>query len=146
MEGVVVRPGPIVGPPAFPGASFRSHARLDRFVRAARRGDPIHVEEGVGRHFVDVRDVARVIARLLTAGGASGTYLCVARELSSWESLARKIVARLRSTSRVVLEPRPAEESVPRFDSGKLQAHLGVELESDEAMESHLAHLAGVVS
>ena len=141
MEGLVVRPGPIVGPPAFFGASFRSHSRLDRFVRAARSGDPIHVEEGVGRQFVGVRDVATVIAQLVTADGVSGPYLCVARALNSWESLARRIIARTRSTSRVVVEPRPAGKPVPRFDGGKLLAHLGVELESDDAMEAHLVHL-----
>lgn len=142
MEGVVVRPGPIVGPPAFAGASFRNHARLDRLVGAARRGEPIHVEEGAGRQFVGVRDVARVIAQLVTADTARGAYLCVARKLTTWESLARRVVARLRSKSRVVVAPRPAGEPVPRFDTDKLRALLGVELESDEAMESHLAHLA----
>jgi len=146
MDGVVVRPGPMVGPPAFPGASFRTPARLEAFVRAARAGDPIHVEEGTGRQFVDVRDVANVIARLVAADGVNGTYLCVARELSTWESLAREIVARLRSPSRVVVEPRAAGTPQPRFDTGKLRAHLGVELESDEAIEAHLAHLAGMGS
>ena len=141
MEGVVVRPGPIVGPPAFSGASFRSNSRLDGFVRAARRGDPIHVEEGAGRQFVGARDVAKVIAQLLTAAGASGPYLCVARDLSSWESLARRIVGRTRSASRVVVVPRPAEKPVPQFDVGKLQEHLGLRLESDDAMEAHLAYL-----
>ncbi|HTU25317.1 MAG TPA: NAD(P)-dependent oxidoreductase [Pirellulales bacterium] len=141
MEGIVVRPGPIVGPPAFPGGAFRSPSRLTDFVERARRGEPIHVESGAGRQFVSASDVATVIMRLLTSNRANETYLCVAREITPWEAIARRIVSMVGSQSPIVVEPRSAGQPEPTFDVGKLEAHLGIVLESERAMEAHLMHL-----
>lgn len=141
MDGIVIRPGPIVGPPAFPGASFWSDRRMASFVEQARQGEPIHVESGSGRQFVGVSDVASVILRLLAATRANETYLCVAREVTPWEWLARRIVCLTGSDSPIVVEPRPAEQSVPQFDVSKLEEHLGLVLDSEPAMEAHLLHL-----
>lgn len=143
MEGIVIRPGPMVGPPALPEGSFRSHSRIEEFVERALRGQPICVKAGAGRQFVPVRGLADVIKRLLESSLANETYLCVGREITPWEWIARKLVELTQSTSGVVVEPPSVGQSVPCFDVSKLAAHLGVEFDSQAAMEAHLAHLVG---
>lgn len=75
MSGVVVRAGPIVGPPAFPGASFRTDRRLEAMVAAAVEGRQIEVTEGEGRQLSDVAVVAKA-ARLLATEGAPHPRTC----------------------------------------------------------------------
>jgi UDP-glucose 4-epimerase len=145
MEGIVVRPGPIIEPPAFPGASFRSDSRLKSFVERARRGEPINVQSGTGRQFVAARDVANVIIRLLESTCANETYLCVAHEITEWEWIARRIVGLTGSTSPIVAEPRPPGQLVPYFDGSKLAKHIGGVLDSRHAMEAHLLHLVRAI-
>jgi len=140
MGGLVIRPGPIVGPPAFAGASFRSDSRLETFVEKARRAEPIHLEEGTGRQFVDVRDVADVILKLIRSSRVNETYICVAREITPWEWIARRIIKLTGSKSTVVVEPPPLEWPLPYFDVGKLEEHLGMVLHSQPAMDAHLAY------
>lgn len=64
MTGIVVRPGPVVGPPAFPEGAFGSHNRLPEMVNAAMANQPIEVLRGDGRQFIDVTSLAKFI-RLL---------------------------------------------------------------------------------
>lgn len=137
MDGLVVRAGPIVGPPALPEARMRSPGRFEQFLRSARRGEPVHVAERDGRQFVSVFDLADAIVRLLLSPRAQETYLCVAREFTSWEWIARRIVQRTRSTSLIVVEAPLATVS-PTFDPRKLTEHLGIELTSRAALETHL--------
>jgi len=140
--GLVVRPGPIVGPPAFPGGSFKSDARLETLVDTARRGEPLRVLRGDGRQFVAATDVARVVTRLIESTRSGETYLCVSREGTTWESLARAAVDLTGSASEIVVEESPTARVVPHFDSGKLARDFGIELDARAALEAHIAHLA----
>lgn len=142
MQGIVLRPGPIVGSPALPGGAFRSDRRIAALVDAARRGEPLRVIRGEGRQFVAAEDVARAVAVALDAPEASGTYLCVDRETTSWESIARRAVELTHSGSRIVAEDAPAGRSNPRFDDSRLATLLGGPLDGRAAMGRHLAHLA----
>ena len=74
-------------PPALPDGAFRSDRRLAALVAAARRGDPLQVVRGEGRQFVAAEDVARTVAVAIEAPVASGTYLCIDREFTSWRVL-----------------------------------------------------------
>jgi len=146
MQGVVLRPGPIVGPPALPDGAFRSDRRIEVLVDAARRGEPLRMVEGERRQFVAAHDVARTVAVAIEAPEASGTYLCVDREFTSWESIARRAVELTESKSTVVTEVGPEGSANPRFNDSRLAALLGGPLDSRAAMEQHLAHLVRVPS
>ncbi|MBX2803190.1 MAG: NAD(P)-dependent oxidoreductase [Myxococcales bacterium] len=141
MQGTVVRLGPVVGPPAFAGASFRSHARLEQLVGAARRGETLEIVRGSGRQFAGMGDAAHALCQLATTPGSAGTYLCVDQQVTTWESLARRVVASIGSSSPVVVvAPEPAQPST-WFDPSTLAEQLGVELDSRDDMQAHLAHL-----
>ncbi len=141
MQGIVLRPGPIVGLPAVPGAAFRSDRRVTALVASARRGDPLHVARGEGRQFVAAADVARTVAVAIEAPAASGTYLCVDHKLTTWESIAHRVVAALGSSSDVVTQDRRSSDPIPRFCDERITGLLGSTLDSHAAMEQHLAHL-----
>ena len=143
MEGVVLRPGPIVGPPALAGAAFKSDGRISGFVAAARRGDPLEVVGGAGRQFVAAEDVARAVAVAIDESSPPGTYLCVDREITTWESIARRAVTVAGSSSEVIVAAPASDGPAPRFSDDRLAALLGGSLDSRDAMERHLAHLAG---
>jgi UDP-glucose 4-epimerase len=142
MQGVVLRPGPIVGPPAFPEGAFRSDRRIAAFVETARRGEPLQVVRDEGRQLVAATDVARAVAAAIESPDASGTYLCVDRALTTWESIARKAVEMTASSSEVVVSDAPDDTPPPRFRHDRITALLGDPLDSGEALKQHLDHLA----
>lgn len=141
LAGLVLRPGPIVGPPLFEGGAFKSDARLAGLVDRARRGEPLHVLRGDGRQFVAATDVARVAVTLLESPRSQETYLCCSRDLATWESLARAAVEQTGSTSGIVIDEPPASHIVPHFDTGKLAIDFGFELDAAAALEAHIAQL-----
>ena len=142
MTGVVIRPGPVVGPPAFVGGSFRSDRRLAEMVAAAMEARPIEVLEHDGRQLSDVAAVARAIRLLTSARNPDPTYIFVDKTVLSWEWMARKVVACLDSPSevRVVL---PMEEGlIPRFRSERIEQLLGGPTDARDALEAHIHYLA----
>lgn len=143
-RGHVVRPGPVVGAPAFPGAAWRTDRTLLGFAEAARAGAPIHVLCGDGRQLVGARALARVLATLAVgeASSAGAPLVCVSRELTTWESLARGIVARLGGRSELVVEEPRAGHVVPHFEVDALERSLGVVLDARAEIEQHLDELA----
>lgn len=92
MTGVVIRPGPVVGPPAFDGGSFRTPERIKELVREAVEGRTIEVVDGEGRQFTDVKAVAKLVRILTQEEHPQPTYLCVDREILTWERIARMVV------------------------------------------------------
>ncbi|HND30883.1 MAG TPA: NAD(P)-dependent oxidoreductase [Myxococcota bacterium] len=139
MSGVVLRPGPVVGLPAFPGGSFRSDRRLIEWVAAARAGQPIEVAEGEGRQWTDVATVATAVRLLVEEAAPQPSYLCMDREILPWETIARHLIARLQSPSPLHLLPRPT--LIPQFHTARIEALLGGRASATAALEAHLDRL-----
>lgn len=137
MSGVVIRPGPVVGPPAFPGGSFRSDRRLADMVGAAMRAVPIEVPARAGRQWCDVATLAKVTRLLACAADPYPTYVCVDSEILRWEWIAQTIVDCLRSPSPVRVLPSSPESS-PRFRTRRIEELLGGPMDSRAALVSHL--------
>lgn len=141
MTGVVVRPGPVVGPPAFAGGSFRSPGPLLEMVRAAAGGRPIEVVRGEGRQLAAVTTVARAVRLLTRAEAPHPTYLCVDRDILTWERVARMVVACLESPSEVRVLPRDGSASVPRFRTERIESLLGGPSSAERALLEHIRQL-----
>lgn len=140
MTGVVVRPGPVVGPPAFPGGSFRSDGRIAGMVAAARAGRELRVARGEGRQLTDVRELAEVVVRALRVERPEPTYLTVDREPIPWEDVARLAVATTGGRATVGVEGDAG--SPPRFSTGRVEALLGRALDARRALAEHVGELA----
>ena len=141
MEGVVVRPGPIVGAPAFPGGAFRSDARIAGMVAAAIAGQPIGVIRGEGRQFSDVDMVARAVLRLTRVDTPHPTWICVDRDPIPWEAVARRVVAAAGSRSEVEVGEPESPAPMPRFRVTRLERLLGTRADARAALDAHIAHL-----
>lgn len=142
MTGVVLRPGPVVGPPAFAGGSFRSDHRIAEMVTAATEGRPIEVERGEGRQLSDAATVATVTRLLTSIENPHPTYLCVAREVLTWEQIAQTVVECLDSPSRIDVLPRKASGPIPRFRTERIEELLGRPMDARDALVGHIQHLA----
>ncbi|MFO0579682.1 MAG: NAD(P)-dependent oxidoreductase [Polyangia bacterium] len=142
MTGIVLRPGPVVGPPAFAGGSFRSDSRIAAMVTAAVDGRSIDVVRGEGRQFTDVTMFARVTRLLIRAAAPHPTYVCVDREILTWERIAEMVVEGTGSRSPVNLVEPDAPTPVPRFRTDRLEGLLGGPADARDAMKAHIAHLA----
>ena len=142
MTGVVLRPGPVVGPPAFPGGSFRSAHRITEMVTAAVEGRAIEVVQNEGRQFVDVRTVAKAIRLLTRVENPHPTTICVDRDPILWERVAQTVVDCLGSRSEVQCVPRKSAAPVPRFRTERVEELLGGPLDAHEALQKHIRHLA----
>ena len=141
MEGVVVRPGPIVGPPAFPEGAHRSDRRIEAMVAAACDGHPIRVVRGDGRQLSDVATVARALALLTTVKAPHPTYLCLDRARTLWEHVAHAVIEASGSGSEVVLEEPDPSADAPRFETHRIEALLGAPPEARHALHEHILHL-----
>ena len=143
MTGVVLRPGPVVGPPAFPSGAFRSPGRLADMVEAALQGHAIPTGQGVGRQFSPVSSVARAACLAVRQEAPNPTYVCVDRQVMSWERVAQMVVATTGSTGTVSGPSNPASPSVSRFNTQHIESLLGAPVDATEALTQHIRHLAG---
>lgn len=143
MTGVVVRPGLVVGPPAFAEGAFRSDDRIAQMVAAAAEGRPIDVVRGEGRQFSDVSMVARLVRLLTTAENPHPTYVCVDRDIITWEQVAQLVVGCLKSRSEVRVLPRDTHDPIPRFRTERLERLTGGPSSAEAALLAHIRHLAG---
>ncbi len=141
MTGVVVRPGPVVGPPAFPAGSFRSPDRLVEMMRAAVEGRPVVTVRGEGRQFSDVSTVARAVRLLTRKVNPHPTYTCVDRDVLTWERVARMVVACLQSPSSVRVAPRENPAPIPRFRTDRIEDLLGGPSNAAGALLEHIRQL-----
>ena len=140
--GIVVRPGPVVGPPAFDGGAFRTPNRISRMVAAARNGRAIDVVKGEGRQFSDVATVARVLRLLTRTRDPHPTYLCVDHDVVSWSWVAQAVVDCLDPSGEVRITPREASGPVPRFRTERVEELLGGPSDARDALVAHIRHLA----
>ncbi len=141
MTGLVVRSGPIVGPPAIADGPFRSDRTLQYLVRAAKAGEPLKVVENTGRQFVGTSTIAGILATMVDSPQAEGTYLCVDRTVTLWEQIAEQVVEIARSESRIEVAPATSTAPPARFIVDRLEALLGQPLHSKEALAHHIHHL-----
>lgn len=141
MEGVAIRPGPMVGPPASAGASFRSDRRIEQLVEDALAGRPVAVPSEAGRQFSDVRAVSRAVSRALVVADPHPTYLCVDREPITWDEVAELVIAAAGSTTRRAASPPGRAASVPRFRTDRVETLLGGAMSAREALKLQVEHM-----
>ena len=141
MTGIVIRPGPVVGPPAFAGASFHSDHRIANMVSAAMRAYPLEVPGGDGRQLCDVATLAKLVHMLADLENPRPTYICVDSEVLSWERIAQQVVACVNSESEVRILPSK-QEAIPRFRPTLIEELLGGPMDSRHALVAHIQHLA----
>ncbi|MGO7450556.1 NAD-dependent epimerase/dehydratase family protein [Rhizobium leguminosarum] len=141
MTGIVVRPGPVVGPPSVVGSPFRTERRINSMVAAARAGRPIEVEAGDGRQFSGLATVAKSVSLLTNLDNPDPTYICVDRSILTWEWIARQVVACAGSSSEVHLLPATGERPVPRFSTSRIEKLLGRATDTRSSLVAHINHL-----
>jgi nucleoside-diphosphate-sugar epimerase len=143
MTGVALRPGPVVGPPAFPGGSWRSPAQVEAFAREALAGRPITVVEGEGRQLCGVSTLVTAVTALLQAEKPHPAYLCMDPEPITWEHVARTVVRAFQSTSAVEVVPREDPQPVPRFSTALIEGLLGGPSNAEAELAAHVRELRG---
>jgi UDP-glucose 4-epimerase len=140
MRCNTIRPGPTVGTPAVEGAPSHADRRFGRIVEGALRGEEIRVAANDGRQFIGADDLAKVYGTLLhTKATNRQVYVAVSENFTTWEQIAREIVAISGSSSRIVAEEPPAPSSL--FNVHKLRRDLGLAFDSTIPMRAHLRHL-----
>ena len=144
MTGVVIRPGPIVGPPAFESGPLHTPEVLTRFVREATEGRPITVTRGDGRQFSAVASVAKAVRLLTRAEQPHPTWLCVDGELITWERVASMVVECLGSSSRVEVVAPATLAPTPRFLTERIERLLGGPTDAAGSLMEHLRLLASL--
>ena len=144
MRCNVIRPGPVIGPPALEGVAVKCHQRFGEFVQAAKRNEDICVSEGDGRQFIGVGDLAKLYLAVLRSEANRQIYLGVARTFTTWAEIAAQIIGAVGSESKVVAQKSGSEP--PTFDVSKMERELGFAFESKETMSEHVRHLANLTS
>lgn len=138
----VFRPGPVVGAPAYSGGPHKSDRRFTEFIRAARAGESLSFNEGEGRQFIGVRNLAKVYRELLELRGGT-SYLVVDREAVAWRDIALEISAK--TGSKLVMTTR-AESQPFSFDTRRIEAAMGGPLDSRAELSEHIDYLLSATS
>jgi UDP-glucose 4-epimerase len=138
MEGVVIRPGLVVGPPAFHGASFRTDGRIARMVDEAMSCTPVVVPAEPARQFTDVSALVRIIRNLTVLDSPRPTYICVDREVIAWETVAEIILRASASTSQVRKSEKPVGRETPIFVTSRVEELEGRTLDARQALAEHI--------
>lgn len=141
VVGVILRPGPVVGAPAFPGGAFRTPNPISEMVCAASEGRAIEVVRGQGRQFSDVTMVARAVRRLVSGEVPHCTYICADRAIVTWEWIARAVLACSGSSSTLRILPGEERETAPRFLTERIEALLGGPTDAEGALLAHILEL-----
>lgn len=141
MTGIVIRPGPVVGRPAFSNASFRSDRRLAGMVAAAMEARPIEVVASEGRQFSDVTTIAKVVGVLTSLENPHQAYICVDQAIMTWEWIARTVVACVASQSEVRVLPILREGPIPIFSTTRIEELIGAPLDARGALIEHIRYL-----
>lgn len=144
MSPTIVRLGPVLGAPHPSTSRHASDARIAAFVEAAKRGDEVTAAMGEGRQFVDVRDAAELVRRLVEGERAAPPILlAVAREPLLFSEIAARVLAHCARTGAPVLTPSRADVPLPRFDTTRLEAWWGgaLTLDDGDALDAHLETL-----
>lgn len=139
VRAAVVRAGPVVGLPAVPGGRFKSPNRMVEIVEAAREGREIVVGEGEGRQLIGATDLAEVFAAVLASPAERQLFVAVAENLTTWEGVARRVVALIGSSSRI--EVVASTGDTPRFSTQRLSDAFGFRFDSTSALEEHVRYL-----
>jgi nucleoside-diphosphate-sugar epimerase len=142
MTGVVVRPGPVVGPPAFVGGSFRGYDRIAKMVAAAAEDRSIEVVSGDGRQFCDASVLARAVRLLTVAEHPHPTYICVDRDIITWERVARLVTGCLKSEGEIRVFPRDTRVPDYSFRTARLEYLTGGPSGAEGALLAHIRHIA----
>lgn len=138
MSGVVLRPGAVVGPPAFPGGAFRHERHLVQIAEAARAGLPIQVRRREGRQLCPVSLLAQAVVALVQEPRPAPRYLCMSPERTLWEDVARRVVVRLGSPSTVQVTDRQNPVPPPYFRVDRLRTLLRVLRAADAELDAHV--------
>jgi nucleoside-diphosphate-sugar epimerase len=138
MAGVVVRPGLVVGPPAFDGASFRSDRRVARMVAEAMSSAPVAVPDEPARQFTDVSALVRIVRKLTELESPRATYVCVDRDVIDWETVADMVVRNTGSMGPVLRRPERSAMEPPCFDTGRVEELEGRALDARQALQAHI--------
>ena len=136
MRGTVVRPGPIVDAPAWPGAALRLDRRVRAMAESARRGEVLCVEAQGGRQLIGADALARLYLALLAHDAPPHTLVAVAPRVVPWTEVA---AAAIRRAGRGTLEVVPGGEPAPRFDVSSTERALGPIEDAAPALERALA-------
>ena len=132
FEGTVIRPGPVVGGPAYEGEKLKVGNQINRIFNCALDNSPIRLDEEVGRQFIGRDDLAKVFLAAIQPKAEPGTYIAAADNLTTWESIARLIVEKLDSKSEIIPSGNQAPEC--RFDTMPLIKKLGLRFNSEASV------------
>lgn len=146
IRGTIVRPGPVVGAPAFPNGPHKSDRRFTEFIAQARQNLPIQIGAGDARQFTPVEGLADLYLAILDSRDghvppklSAEIYLAVSPHATSWRSIAERIIDLTASKSVIVEEPSNASASY--FSPSKIQQEFELRLHSSQAIEDHIAKL-----
>lgn len=145
MKGIVVRPGPVVGLPMCPQASFRTPNNLLTMISSALKGEAIELPGGGGRQFADVSVVAKVVSTLTRAIEPEDTYICVDKEVLTWEEVAYMIEACVGTKGKRHILPDNNPVNVPRFCTQRLRKLIGEHCKAKSALYAHIRHAASLM-
>jgi nucleoside-diphosphate-sugar epimerase len=138
LLGIVIRPGLVVGPPAFAGGAFRSDRRVAAMVAEAISNVPITVPDEPGRQFINVADLARIVLHLIELDSPRDTYLCLDRDIIEWETVAEMVGRESAATNSVLRPPCRSEKNQPRFHADRVIELEGKPLDAREALQAHI--------
>jgi UDP-glucose 4-epimerase len=138
MRVNIIRPGYTFGNPVVKGASIEGDTRFHTIVKAALGNKPIQVIKNDGTQFIWAGDLARLYLEVLNSQVNRKTYFGLSKNFVSWAAVAREVVKRSNSMSRIQLEDKGWSEEGLSWDVSDMKKDFGLEFDAWEKIVEHL--------
>jgi UDP-glucose 4-epimerase len=140
ITGIVLRPSPVVGKPAYNNGSIRSPRTFENFIDLASKNQPITIKENSKIQFCDIYVLVQAIEMLTRSEKPQDIYFCVSEKEYFWKDIATYIIKKLHSTSEVIEEHMDQTVSV-HYKPDRLKKLLGFIPDSKSSIYEHIDYL-----
>ena len=138
MRCNVIRPGYTFGNPAFPDSTSQPDRRFRDIAACAIGQKPIHLTKHDGTQFVHAADLARLYLAVLDSDCVRETFLGLASEWVSWETVALTAIALCASKSVISLEDKGWGADPIVFDVARIRDRFGLDFKPEPCLTDHV--------
>lgn len=134
----IIRPGYTFGNPAYPGATPQVDQRFQNIVRAALNSDPISLVQQDGTQFIAAGELAKLYTACLSLDAPCQTFYGLGNRFVTWEKIARMIIEKTKSGSKLVVTDKGWRRGHESFDVNRIKNQFNIACNPFDHLDAHI--------
>jgi len=132
MQCNIVRPGRIIGRKAVEGGKDWTYEVVSEVVKKVLANDTITVMKNDGTQLIHGGDLAKIYLEIMDSNKTREIYFGLGKYFIDKEAIARKTIEMTNSSSKIIVEKNPYEDSPKLFDVNKIERDFGLSFDTWE--------------